>query len=356
MAKPLLHVHLFEPSGYAGVFQHTCRLAELLAEAGHRVVLHTGHEHERLHPKRVEVCRCSWWPRDGARGPRRSVQIGGRLVTRTLPHLWRACQPGAVLHVQGIAAGGPLTALTLAVGRLRGLRTVYSPHDAFSRRGTLDGAILRLAARLPHAVVVHSQADVEELGRRGIAAWKSPLVQVVPEAGADSRRRWREAWRATNGEQVVLFAGWIRPEKRLDLLIECARSWPPERRLAVVGVDRGAWPACEALARSYGLDVSVRLGFLPLEEFTAALSAADLVVAPHQVASQSGVLEVARQLGVPTVAANVGGLSEIASRSFAVNDPVSLNRAIDAQLSNGERPAPVLDEEGALDAHLGAYG
>ena len=351
-----MQIHLFEPSGYAGVFQHTCRLAELLAGDGHRVVLHTGHEHEPLAPREVELCECTRWPRHEPRSRARSARIAARLVTRTLPHLWRTAEPGSVLHVQGIAAGGPLTALTLAAGRLRGLRTVYSPHDAFSRRGSLDGVLLRLAVRLPHAVVVHSRADVEQLGRRAVAAWRSPLVQVVPEAGADSRRRWREAWRASDGDQVVLFAGWIRPEKRLDLLIECARSWPPERRLAVVGVDRGAWPECEALARRYGLDVSVRLGFLPLEDFTAALSAADLVVAPHQLASQSGVLEVARQLGVPTVAARVGGMAEIASSSFAVNDPVSLNRAIDALLANGERPAPVLDEEGALEAHLGAYG
>jgi glycosyltransferase involved in cell wall biosynthesis len=351
-----MQIHLFEPSGYAGVFQHTCRLGELLAEDGHRVVLHTGHEHEQLRPKEVELCPCSWWPRHGSRSRRRSALIAARLVTRTLPHLSRACDRGSVLHLQGIAAGGPLTALTLAAGRLRGLRTVYSPHDAFSRRGSVDGAILRLAVRLPHAVVVHSQADVDQLGRRAVAAWRSPLVQIVPAAGADSRRRWREAWRVADDDRVVLCAGWIRPEKRLDLLIECARSWPPDRRLAVVGVDHGAWPACEALARRYGLDVAVQLGFLPLEEFTAALSAADLVVAPHQLASQSGVLEVARQLGVPTVAADVGGLPEIASRSFAVNDPVSLNRAIEAQLADGGRPAPVLDEDGALEAHLGAYG
>ena len=33
----------------------------------------------------------------------------------------------------------------------------------------------------------------------------------------------------------VLFAGRIRPEKRLDLVIESAMRWPPHRRLAVLG-------------------------------------------------------------------------------------------------------------------------
>jgi hypothetical protein len=36
-------IHLFEPTGYAGVFQHTYRIAQLLRDSGVRVVFHTGH-------------------------------------------------------------------------------------------------------------------------------------------------------------------------------------------------------------------------------------------------------------------------------------------------------------------------
>ncbi|WP_128979270.1 glycosyltransferase [Streptomyces roseicoloratus] len=348
-------IHLFEPSGYAGVFQHTCRLGELLARTGRHVVLHTGHEHEEVRLEGVELCPCSWWPRDRPAGARRSAAIAGRFVGRTLPHLHRRVPRGAVLHVEGIAAAGALTLAVLGVARIGHRRVVYSPHDTFSRRGRVDGALLRIALRVPHAIVVYSRADVEVLRRRGLRAHCSPLVQLVPRPTEEERRKWRSAWRADADTSVVLFAGCIRPEKRLDVLIESARDWPADRRLAVVGEDRGGWARCAELARAYGVDVAARVEFLGLDEFAAAISAADLVVLPYDKASQSGVLAVARRLGTPTAAANVGGLRELASQTFAAGDPHDLNRAIDTQLAEGRAPDPASDDHRAVDVHLLAY-
>jgi glycosyltransferase involved in cell wall biosynthesis len=349
-------IHLFEPSGYAGVFQHACRLGQLLGQSGRRVVLHTGHEHEEVRIEGVDLCPCSWWPRHRDVGARRSGAIARRFVSRTLPHLHAAVPPGAVLHVEGIAAAGALTLLALSVARFRDRLVIYSPHDTFSRRGRVDGALLRLALRVPHAIIVYSDADVEVLRRRGLEAYCSPLVQLVPEASDDERLKWRYEWRAGSDVSVVLFAGCIRPEKRLDVLIESARHWPANRRLAVVGEDRGGWAHCAELAEAYGVDVAARVEFLELAEFAAAISAADLVVLPYDKASQSGVLAVARQLGTPTAAANVGGLRELASQTFEAGDPHDLNRAIDAQLACAVAPDPSLDENLAITVHLLAYG
>ena len=150
--------------------------------------------------------------------------------------------------------------------------------------------------------------------------------------------------------------GCIRPEKRLDLLIESARSWPPSRRLAVVGQDRGGWEPGSALAREAGVEVAARLEFVELDDFAAALAAADLVVAPHAKATQSGVLSLARQLGVPTIAADVGGMRELATRTFRAGDAGDLTRAIEAELAERNPTDPTFDEELAVDAHLCAYG
>jgi len=344
-------IPLFEPSGYAGVFQHSCRLGELLSARGLQVVLHTGHEHEDVAPSGVTLCACSWWPRRGRRGPGRSVRMGSRFLARTIPHLRRAVPGDAVLHVQGIAAGGALTLAALGAGRLGGRRVVYSPHDTFSRRGRIDDWLLRLALRLPSAVIVHARSTADALG-----ACYAPLVQVVPQPSATGRQRWRDEWRAGDDVAVVLFAGMIRPEKRLDLLIESARSWPPNRRLAVVGQDRGGWQRASALALEAGVEVAARIQFVELDEFAAALLAADVVVAPHAKATQSGVLSLARQLGVPTVAADVGGMPELAARTFAAGDAEDLTRAIEAQLADRSPTDPTFDEELAIRAHLCAYG
>lgn len=349
-------VHLFEPSGYAGPFQHACRLAQLLLERDLEVVIHTGNEHEEVDGGPVDLCPCSWWPRRRkGSAAARSAEIVSRYLSRTLPHLHASVPRGGVLHVQGIAAAGALTLLALAVGRIGGRRVVYSPHDTFSRRGHLDERLLRLAARVPHAVIVHSRADVDVLRARGVDAHYAPLVQLVPRPSDVRRRWWRSEWEVGAGDDVVLFAGFIRPERRLDLLVRAARSWPPDRKLAVVGQDRGAWSDCVALAAELGVEMAGRTEFVELGQFIAAIAAADVVVAPHEKASQSGVLSLASQLGVPTVAADTGGLPELATTTFRPGDVGDLGRSIDAVLASRTRPVNAVDEELAVGAHLLAY-
>jgi glycosyltransferase involved in cell wall biosynthesis len=357
-------IHLFEPSGYGGVFQHTCQLGEGLHRHGRRVVLHTGHEHEQVRLDGVELCPCSWWPHgrleNRVRAGARQAIIARRLVQQTLPHLVRSVPAGAILHLQGIAAAGGLNLLTLRLARRVGHRVVYSPHDTFSRRGWVDGMLLRAAYRAPHAIIVYSHADEERLRGQPRPLYRSPLIQLVPRPSEADRLNWRREWRADEAERIVLFAGFIRPEKRLDLLIESARRWPKARRLAVVGPDRGGWARCDDLAHTYNLDIAARLQFVELEEFTAAIAAADLVVVPSEQASQSGVLAVARQLGTPTVAADVGGMAELATRTFLSGDPDDLSRAIQAALSNGSQPdcgsvERLAQDDEAVLIHLRAY-
>jgi glycosyltransferase involved in cell wall biosynthesis len=357
-------IHLVEPTGYGGIFQHSCELAQGLRRAGRRVVLHTGHEHEAVRLDGVEVCTCCWWPRTS--GERRfetsvrQLKTGQRLIRRTLPHLLHGAAPDSVVHLQGTAASGALNALMLGATRKAGYRVVYSPHDVFSRRGAVDGALLRLAYRPPHAIVVYSRADHQRLRALGVPASRvhlSPLVQLVPSPSPAQLSKWRREWRAGDSDRVVLFAGFIRPEKRLDVLIESARTWPPGRRLAVVGPDRGGWAQCARTAQAHGVDISARLGFVDMDDFAAAISAADLVVVPSEKASQSGVLALARELKTPTVAADVGGMAELACRTFKTGDAADLSRAIHAELTDGR--AQIVGPSGESDAirsHLRAYG
>lgn len=108
----LPEVHLVEPSGYAGVFQHTWRLGEGLHRHGRRVVLHTGHEHEDVHLEGVELCPCSWWPRRAGnsklRSGARQTLIARRFVQNTRPRLARCAPAGSVLQLEGIAATGAM--------------------------------------------------------------------------------------------------------------------------------------------------------------------------------------------------------------------------------------------------------
>lgn len=346
-------LHLFEPTGFGGIFQHTCALAELMAGNGYDVTLHTSAQHEDVTLERVRPCRCMWWPRDGRL---RQPRIAARYMTRGLAHLDRAAGEGSVVHLQGGQASGVLAAATMAVARRRNRRAVFSPHNTFSRGGRVDAAFQRRCIELADALIGYSQADVRFLARDGGNAWLSPLIQLVPEPSQEAKAAWRRSWGVADGDQVVIFAGQIRPDKRLDLLVESAARWPAARRLAVVGEDRGAWAQVADLASRLGVEISATVGFVPLPDFTAAIATADVLVAPYDRASQSGVLSLARQLGVGAVASDIGGLAELASRTFPPGDVDALTEAVERELAEGRSAPSRLDESLALRAHLGAYG
>jgi glycosyltransferase involved in cell wall biosynthesis len=348
-------IHLFEPTGFGGIFQHTCDLAGLLSSGGYDVTLHTAAQHETISLPDVHICKCVWWPPRDRYGVLRGPLIALRLSAGTLTHLVRSIPTRAVVHVEGGIASGPLTVLTLAAARRRGRAVVYSPHNTFSRRGPLDALVLAACLFFSEGAVAYSQLDVATLRSRGARATLSPLIQLVPEPAPERVARWRAAWGAGPEDQVVLFGGLIRRDKRPDLLVRAARGWPQSRKLAMVGQDRGELVRCRALARELGVELHAHDEFVPLDEFTAALSAADVVVAPHERASQSGVLSVAGQLGTATIAAHVGGLSELADRTFDSGDPGALARVIEEELAAPARGRRTLDTAAALAAHEDAY-
>jgi glycosyltransferase involved in cell wall biosynthesis len=278
------------------------------------------------------------------------------LFLRTLPHLTQSVGRGDVLHVQG-GAWSPFALGPLAVLRLMGRRVVFSPHNTFSRGGRgMDYVMLRAATKVAHDNIAFNGRDEERLRRWGARALRSPLIHPRAHPDAALVERWRARWDAGPDTQVVLFAGYIRPDKRLDLVIESAEGWPPGRRLAVAGEDRGDWERCRAVADRLGVPVNASVGYLGLEDFEAAIAAADVVVAPYDRGSQSGVLVLAGHVGTPAVASRVGGLHELAVANFSPGDVEGLGRALDAALTGGRLPPASPDAPLALAAHRRAYG
>jgi glycosyltransferase involved in cell wall biosynthesis len=353
--RPAPRIHLFEPTGHGGIAQHTVALARTLAAAGHAVVLHTAAGHERTPGPAVPVCACVRWSRRAEGGALRRLRVARDLFLRTVPHLARSVARGDVLHVQG-AVWAPFALAPLALLRLMGRRVAFSPHNTFSRRGQgLDSVLLVAATRVAHANIAFSGRDEERLRRWGAHALRSPLIHPPAEPDAVLVRAWRDRWDGDPDTQVVLFAGLIHGDKRLDLVIRSAAEWPPGRLLAVAGEDRGDWERCRELADRLGVTVSASLGYLALPDFEAAIAAADVIVAPYDRASQSGVLVLASYVGTPAVASDVGGLHEHAVATFRPGDVEGLGRALDVALTRARLPAATPNYQAALAAHRRAY-
>jgi glycosyltransferase involved in cell wall biosynthesis len=342
-------VDLVELDGRGGPYQHTVALADALQRSGAKVVLHTATDAELVPTSPVEVCRCMDWLRDVRFG--RRTLVAARFLAVTVPHLLRR---RGVLHIQGPFKPA-LLAFALGAGRLRGRRVVFSPHNTFSRHGrAVESRLVALCTRLAHATIVFSSADARVVAGWGATPVVSPLLQHQPRIDPTQVEAWRDDWAAA---PVVLFAGQVRPDKRLDVVIEASRLWKRARRLAIVGKDLGDAERCRRVAERVGADPAWSLGYLGLEDFAAAMVAADVVVCPYARASQSGILALAGQLGLPSVASDVGGLRELATSVVPRDvDAAGLARAIDEVLVARPARDSIDSVTSTLQAHRHAYG
>lgn len=116
-------------------------------------------------------------------------------------------------------------------------------------------------------------------------------------------------------KNYILFFGFIRQYKGLDLLIEAfaderLRKFPV--RLIVAGeFYENPQPYLEQIIKlKLEGHVELRTGFIPDSEVRNYFSIADLVAQPYRTATQSGVSQIAYHFNTPMLVTNVGGLAE----------------------------------------------
>ena len=117
------------------------------------------------------------------------------------------------------------------------------------------------------------------------------------------------------GFHYVLFFGFIRDYKGLDLLLE-AFSDERLRQLKVKLLVAGEFycdpkPYQEIISKHHLEDMVIMSNdFIPDSKVLNYFCAADLVVQPYKSATQSGVTQIAYHFNKPMIITNVGGLAE----------------------------------------------
>lgn len=119
-----------------------------------------------------------------------------------------------------------------------------------------------------------------------------------------------------NQEKYILFFGFIRKYKGLDLLLEAMADERIKKlnvKLIIAGEYYEDKSFYEEIIRKYDLENSLvlRTDFIPSEEVRYYFCAADLVAQPYRSATQSGVTQIAYHFNRPMLVTDVGGLSEI---------------------------------------------
>src|SRR5262245_25710916 len=326
-------VHMVESGGRGGVFNHTVEVVAGLQALGVEVVLHTATDPDAA-PDGLTLCRCvSWYRRSSSRVIRRS-RTTLRYIGRTLPHLSRVIGPDDVVHVQGMFA---LTPEIISVARMRRATVVCSPHNTFARDDVLrHSRVLAQILRRADRVLVYSDADLTSLSGRVANVGRVPLVQWIPPVDPARVNAWRRQL-TPDGAPLAVMPGFVRADKNCDVFVR-AMSLMPGWRGAIVGEDQGGAAAVDALVAHTAAPITTEYRYLGVDEFVALVAAADVVVAPYRVASQSGVLSVAARLGVPRAAAPTGGLGEAASAVARDLSPDAIRDAIISAAQVGATP------------------
>ena len=117
-------------------------------------------------------------------------------------------------------------------------------------------------------------------------------------------------------EKIILFFGFIRKYKGLDLLLEAMNNTSIRKaniKLLIAGEFYDNKEEYELIIAKYNLANSVylRTQFIDNSEVKYYLSASDFVIQPYKNATQSGVTPLAYHFEKPMLVTNVGGLANL---------------------------------------------
>jgi len=220
---------------------------------------------------------------------------------------------GAVLQVARLFSGKKI--------RVTGLVDNIIPHE--KRFG--DRPFAHWFVRACNDFVVMSQSVGEEI-RSFLPVSKNTaeVVRFAPHPIYDTygeplkKAAARHLLALPESALVVLFFGFIRKYKGLDLLLE-ALTQTPDIHLVVAGECYEDWIFYQKIIQENGLEGRIHLfnEFIPAEQVRVFFSAADLIVQPYRSATQSGISQIAYHFEKPMVVTNVGGLPEIVTQGIS---------------------------------------
>ncbi|MDM1292891.1 glycosyltransferase [Sphingobacterium sp. N143] len=136
-----------------------------------------------------------------------------------------------------------------------------------------------------------------------------------------TKQEARKLLKIDEQDHVILFFGFIRQYKGLDMLLEAMadkRIRALDVKLLLAGEFYGDPAPYLALIKKYELTESIYMhtDFIPNQEVGRYFSAADCVVLPYRSATQSGITQVAYHFDLPMIVSNVGGLPELVKDDY----------------------------------------
>jgi len=111
---------------------------------------------------------------------------------------------------------------------------------------------------------------------------------------------------------TLLFFGFIRDYKGLDILIDAMSMLDDRYQLIVAGEVYGSFDTYQEQINASSARERIHLfnKYISDEEVPVYFSAADVCILPYKSATQSGITAIANHFNLPVIATDVGGLKE----------------------------------------------
>ena len=122
----------------------------------------------------------------------------------------------------------------------------------------------------------------------------------------------RDNLKLDKNKKYLLFFGFIRAYKGLDLLLESLSQLPKDYEVIVAGEIYGSFDIYQKIIDNNSLQSRVHLfnEYISDDEVGVYFSASDVCVLPYKNATQSGITAISHHFDLPIVATDVGGLKE----------------------------------------------
>jgi len=114
-------------------------------------------------------------------------------------------------------------------------------------------------------------------------------------------------------KKTLLFFGFIRDYKGLDLLIDAFSKLDQSYQLLIAGESYGSFEKYNKTIEKNPLknNIHTHIRYISDTEVSRFFSASDVCILPYKSATQSGITGISFFLETPIIATNVGGLAEL---------------------------------------------
>lgn len=221
----------------------------------------------------------------------------------------------------------------------RGVKLIVTAHNVLPHENSkIDYLLKSIVYQNANAIIVHSGFIKDKLIQNFSQDPKK--INVIPHGNFDiylpltdmTSEEARSSLSLDMSDDVLLFFGFIRPYKGVDLLLkafEKAAEKDLNLKLIIAGSEQEVKKSLftEINENKFNDRILPFLSYIPNEDIVKYFKAADIVVLPYNDIDHSGIIHLAYSFGKAVLGTNVGDFKEV-----IINDK-------SGKVLNGKSPA-----------------